>query len=88
MANTDKAQATAPASTPKPMVVIWKHANHFEERELTVKDLQTLGASESATTLRWNASNDYRVPRSEIALDDAQLADLLSRDRNLVLEEA
>lgn len=77
---------TAAATTTSPkQFVIWKHANNFEERVLTAQDFKNLGA-ETASAVTWNAANDFRVERSEVPLNDEQLADLMSRDRMLVLE--
>lgn len=77
--------AKEPTPTAK-QYVAWKHANAFEERELTASDFKSLGA-ETASAVKWNADNNFRVERSTVPLNDGQLTDLLGRDRAFVLIE-
>ena len=84
-----QARSTAAASTSETATkqyVVYKADNHFMARELTAANVRSLGASEGKK-LRWDKSNDFRIERSEIPLNDDQLQTLLEGDDRLKLVE-
>lgn len=83
MARSDTTSATTAATK---QYVAWGAANHFQVRELSAADTRSLGATEGKK-LRWHKGNDWRVERSEVPLNDEQLAAFLEADPAFKLVE-
>ena len=70
--------------TPAQFVVWDGNRFHFETREMRVQDWRLSGASEEDVegmeSVEWNAANNWRVPRSDIPLNDVQLGGWMARN--------
>lgn len=84
MARNDTTSTATAAATKQ--YVTWGAANHFEVRRLTAADTKKLGA-ETGKQLVWDKGNDWRVERSEVPLNDEQLAAFLEADPAFKLVE-
>lgn len=87
------ADAKEPQTTATPQqVVVWKAANHFEERGLTARDLKGLGADEveadKVGAVYWNAANNWTVPLKDVPLSADQVTTLARLDSRFRLDEA